>query len=95
MTGQFRTETEARYTTNQLTICHSTEYYNKENQKCEACPADEGTTSFQQRTCQNCGNMWFNEQDEPNSIEMLTAAEICENPQQVYVDSILNKYDEV
>jgi len=39
--------------------------------------------------------MWFNEQDEPNSLEMLTAAELCENPERVYFETVVEKYDAV
>jgi hypothetical protein len=75
------TETEAHYTTNQLTICRSTEYYSKDEGKCEACPSEEGTTGFQQRTCESCGTMWFNESEEPESLEFLTAYELCDDPE--------------
>ena len=71
----------------QVRICNSREFYNAESQMCEVCPgATTGTTEFQQTYCKSCGDMWFETQDQPDSMEAIVARQLCQYPNAVYLN---------
>ena len=39
--------------------------------------------------------MWFNNKDDPNSLEYISSYQICENPEEIYLASVEPEEPEV
>ena len=74
------------YTTKSVRICTSKEFFNKATMKCESCGENKGTTAFQQTSCKSCGDIWYDSQEDPSSMEAIIAKQLCADPEQVYAD---------
>ena len=85
-TSRVDSDNGSTYVTNQLSICNSRQFFNTETAACEACAENMGTTGFQQTSCKSCGDIWFDSQDDPSSMEAIIARQLCEDPEQVYED---------
>ena len=73
----------------QVRICNSRQYFDTSTGTCSLC-ADltTGTIGFHETECRSCGDMWFETQDEPESMQAIVARQLCEDPAQVYADEL-------
>ena len=71
----------------QVRICNSRQYFDTVTGSCSLCTdLTTGTIGFHETECRSCGDMWFETQDEPESMQALIARQLCEDPAKVYTD---------
>lgn len=65
-----------------VSLCAPDQFYL--NGACQACEVNQGTYDLQATECIPCEDMWFESQNDPNSIEYVTSFEICSDPEAIY-----------